>query len=75
MSQSHRIKGGTTDEAFQERRLQCERRASVDVNLDLFNFQEFYMTKNLRIFVCLNQLNKQTLFLSMTESTEYTNWP
>ena len=40
MSESHRIKGGITDEAFEEQRFPWERRASVGVDFDLFNFQD-----------------------------------
>lgn len=39
MSGSHRIKGGTTVEAFQEQCFHWER-GSVDAGFDLFNFQE-----------------------------------
>ena len=38
MSQSHRIKGGTTDEVFQEQCFVWERGASVGA--DLFNLQD-----------------------------------
>ena len=35
------IKGGTTIDAFQEQCFLWERGASVDVDLDLFNFRDF----------------------------------
>ena len=40
MSQSHRIKGGTADEAFQEQCFLWDRGAPVGVDFDLFNFQD-----------------------------------
>ena len=40
MSQSHRIKGGTTDEEFQEQCFLWKREASVDVDFDLLYGQE-----------------------------------
>ena len=36
MSQCHRLKGGTTDEAFEERRFLWEREASVGADFDLY---------------------------------------
>ena len=40
MSQSHRIKGGTTDETFQGQCCLWERRASVSADIEIFNFQD-----------------------------------
>ena len=40
MSQSNRIKGRTTDEAFKEHYFLWERGASVGVDLDHFNFHD-----------------------------------
>ena len=40
MSQSRRIKGGITGEAFQEHCFLWEKRASVGVDFDLFNYQD-----------------------------------
>ena len=40
MSQSNRIKGGTTDEVFQEQCFLWERGAPVSSDFDLFNFQD-----------------------------------
>ena len=40
MSQSHSIKGVTTDEAFQAQCFLWERSASVLTDFDLFNFQD-----------------------------------
>ena len=40
MLQSRRIKGETTDEAFQEQHFPWERTASVGANFDLFDFQD-----------------------------------
>ena len=45
MSQSHGIKGGTTDEAFQEQRLLWDRGASVCVDIGLLSFMVFYMQR------------------------------
>ena len=47
MSQSHWIKGETTDEAFEEQCFLCERGASVGVNFDILNFQDIHMNKNI----------------------------
>ena len=48
ISQSHRIKGGTTVKAFQELCLLWERGASVDANVGLFfNFQDLLHAKEL----------------------------
>ena len=41
-SQSRRIKGGTSDEAFQVQCFLWERGASVDVDFDLFNSQHLF---------------------------------
>ena len=41
MSQSHRIKGGAPDEAFQEQCFLWERGASVRADFDLFRFLYF----------------------------------
>ena len=38
MSQSHRVRGETTDEAFQEQCFLWERGASVGAEFGLFNF-------------------------------------
>ena len=38
MSQSHRVEGGTTDEAFQEQRFLWERGAPVGADFELLNF-------------------------------------
>ena len=46
MSQSHGIKGGTTDGAFQEQGFLWERAASVGVDFNLFTFKNVYMHKN-----------------------------
>ena len=40
MSQSHNIKGGTTDEAFEEQCFLWERGAAVGADFHLFNFQD-----------------------------------
>ena len=40
MSQNHRIKGKTTDEAFQEQCFLWERGASVGAGFDLFNSED-----------------------------------
>ena len=40
MSQSQGIKGGTTDETFQEQCFLWERGALVGVDFDLFNFED-----------------------------------
>ena len=48
MSQNHRIKGGTTDEAFQEQSFLWERRASVGSDFDLINFQHTQEQHNTR---------------------------
>ena len=40
MSESHGIKGGATDEAFQEQWCLWERGASVAGDVDLFDFQD-----------------------------------
>ena len=40
MSQSHRIKGGTSDEAFQEQCFPWDTGASVGADFGLFNFKE-----------------------------------
>ena len=40
MPQNHRIKGWTTDEAFQEQCFLWERGASISALFDLFNFQD-----------------------------------
>ena len=40
MSQSPRIQGGATDEAFKEQCFLWERGPSVDADFDLFNFQD-----------------------------------
>ena len=40
MSQSHRIKGRTSDEVFQEQCFLRERGASIGVHFDLFNGQD-----------------------------------
>ena len=45
MSQSHRNRAETNDEAFQERRLLRERGAPVVVDFDLFNFQGLLHTQ------------------------------
>ena len=36
MSQNHKIKGGTADEAFQEQNFLWEKEASVGVDFELF---------------------------------------
>ena len=46
MSQSHRIKGGTTDETFQGQCCLWERRASVSADIEIFNFKMFYQDTN-----------------------------
>ena len=40
MSQSPQIKGGATDEAFQEQCFLCDRRASIGANFNLLNSQD-----------------------------------
>lgn len=40
MSQSHKIKGGTTDEALEEQCFVWERGVSGGVDTDLFNSQD-----------------------------------
>ena len=40
MSESHRVRGSTTDEVFQEQHFLWERRASVGADFELFNFQD-----------------------------------
>ena len=40
MSQSHEIKGGATDEAFQEQCFLWERGASVALDFNLLNFED-----------------------------------
>lgn len=40
MSQSHQLKGETTDKAFQEQSVLWERGASVSADFDIFNFQD-----------------------------------
>ena len=40
MSQSHRIKGGITDEVFQEQGFLWEMGASFGVSFDLLHFQD-----------------------------------
>lgn len=42
MSQSHGIKGGTTNEAFQEQRFQWERGTSICANFAFFHFLDFF---------------------------------
>lgn len=40
MSESHGIKGGTTDETFQEQLFWWERGAPVSTDFELFNFKD-----------------------------------
>ena len=48
MSQSCGIKGGTTDEMFEEPCFLWERGASVGVDYDLFNFHDVLHAQKLR---------------------------
>lgn len=67
MSQSHGIKGVTTDEAFQEWHFLLESRASVGANFDLFStFKNFYMHKN--VFNTLKKSEKKTHTSPLTYS-------
>ena len=47
MTQINGIKGGGSDEAFQEQCLMCERGASVGLDFDFLNFKVFFMHKNM----------------------------
>ena len=46
VTKCHRVKGGTTDEAFQERSFLWERGASVGADFDLLTFKIFHKHKN-----------------------------
>lgn len=45
MSQSHKIKGRATEEAFREQCFLWERGAAVGVDCDLFNIQDLLHTQ------------------------------
>ena len=64
MSQSHRIKGGASDEAFQEQCFLWERGASVGADFDLLNFQDLLQAQE-RIYV-YSTLTEREIFLFKT---------
>ena len=58
MSQSHRIKGKTTVETFQEQRFLWERGASVGVDYSLFHFQDLLHALSITLKESSNKTSK-----------------